>query len=283
MITVRSVKELRRALADERAAGRRIVFVPTMGNLHEGHLRLVHEAHQQGETVVASIYVNPLQFGVNEDYANYPRTPEDDLEALEREKTNLVFLPNDEEIYPRGKDLQTIVEVPGISDILCGEFRPGHFRGVTTVVNRLFNLVSPDVAVFGKKDYQQLLVIRLMTSDLGLPIDIVGIDTVRESDGLAMSSRNRYLTKKERAQAPGLYTTLKQVVDYLRADDTRWSKLEAWAERELKANGFKPEYVSIRRQNDLAPPGSQDRELVILAAAYLGKTRLIDNIEITRP
>ncbi|MEK7260645.1 MAG: pantoate--beta-alanine ligase, partial [Pseudomonadota bacterium] len=190
MLVVESITGLRREIAALRRAGKRIAFVPTMGNLHAGHLKLVQIARQHADVVVASIYVNPLQFGPKEDFGAYPRTPDDDKKALETEKTDLLFMPTDAEMYPRGLDVMTKVEVPALGDILCGQFRPGHFRGVTTVVNRLFSLVQPDVAVFGKKDYQQLMLIKLMVADLGLPIEIVGVDTMREADGLALSSRN---------------------------------------------------------------------------------------------
>src|SRR3989338_6468649 len=205
MIVLETIPELRREIAALRRAGRRIAFVPTMGNLHAGHLKLVQAARSHADAVVASIYVNPLQFGPEEDLAAYPRTPDEDKTALEAERTDLLFTPADREMYPRGPEVMSRVEVPTLGDILCGKFRPGHFRGVTTVVNRLFNLVQPDVAIFGKKDYQQLLLIKLMVADLGLPIDIVGVDTVRESDGLAMSSRNNYLSPQERQAAPRLY------------------------------------------------------------------------------
>jgi len=266
-----------------RAAGQRIAFVPTMGNLHAGHLHLMQVARQHANRVVASIYVNPLQFGPQEDFAAYPRTPEQDRALLEQQDVDLLFVPDDATIYPRGREASTRVEVPGISDILCGASRPGHFRGVTTVVSRLFHLVTPDVAVFGKKDYQQLLIIRLMTSDLGLPITIVGEETVREADGLAMSSRNGYLTGPERGVAPRLSATLQGVATLLAstgATTPDFTALEKEASQLLKAAGFRPDYVSIRRQQDLGLPVPGDRKLVILAAAWLGRTRLIDNREV---
>lgn len=279
MIIAKTVSELRAYHAQHRA-GKRIAFVPTMGNLHAGHLKLVQVARQYADAVVASIYVNPLQFGPKEDFSAYPRTPDDDRKALEAEMTDLLFMPSDAEMYPRGREAQTIVEVPGVSDILCGAFRPGHFRGVTTAVNRLFNLVQPDVAVFGKKDYQQLLLIRLMVADLGLPIEIVDVDTVREADGLAMSSRNNYLSPDERKQAPRLYAALCRLRERLIKEGKISAALEADAARDLEAAGFRPEYVSIRRAADLGEPGARDRTLVILAAARLGRTRLIDNVEV---
>lgn len=281
MIEARRVAELRAYLAHMRERGSSVAFVPTMGNLHAGHVRLLAEARRHADAVVASIYVNPLQFGANEDYATYPRTPTEDREVLIAADVDLLFMPEETDIYPRGAAAQTTVEVPGISTILCGAFRPGHFRGVTTVVNRLFNLVAPDVALFGKKDYQQWLVIRLMVADLGMPIEVVGVDTVRESDGLALSSRNRYLSEAERLQAPMLYQTLRRV-----AERVQQRVAPAAAEQEaveaLRQAGFSPDYVSVRRAEDLAEPSAADRGLVVLAAAWLGRTRLIDNFEFTR-
>ena len=281
MIVVETIPELRREIAALRRQGKRIVFVPTMGNLHAGHLKLVQVAREHADAVVASIYVNPLQFGPKEDLAAYPHTPGEDKKALAAEKTDLLFMPTDAEIYPRGLDVMTKVEVPALGDILCGQFRPGHFRGVTTVVNRLFNLVQPDVAVFGKKDYQQLLLIKLMVTDLGMPIEIVGVDTVREADGLAMSSRNKYLSTVERETAARLYAGLCGLRDRLIKERKVVAGMETDALRELETAGFRPDYVSIRRAVDLGEPGPQDRQLVILAAAWLGRTRLIDNVEVT--
>lgn len=281
MIEARRVAELRAYLAHMRERGNSVAFVPTMGNLHAGHARLFAEARRHADAVVASIYVNPLQFGANEDYATYPRTPAEDREVLIAADVDLLFMPEEPDVYPRGAAAQTTVEVPGISTILCGAFRPGHFRGVTTVVNRLFNLVAPDVALFGKKDYQQWLAIRLMVGDLGMPIEVVGADTVREPDGLALSSRNRYLSDAERLQAPMLYQTLRRV-----AQRAQERVAPAAAEQEaletLRQAGFRPDYVSVRRAEDLAEPSAADRGLVVLAAAWLGRTRLIDNFEFTR-
>lgn len=281
MIVVETVSNLRREMAKLRQQGRRIAFVPTMGNLHAGHLKLVQVARQHADAVVASIYVNPLQFGPKEDLAAYPRTPDEDKKGLDAEKTDLLFMPTDAEMYPRGLDVMTKVEVPALGDILCGKFRPGHFRGVTTVVNRLFNLVQPDVAVFGKKDYQQLMLIKLMVADLGLPIEIVGVDTVREADGLAMSSRNNYLSPTERQAAPKLYAALNRLRDRIVKEGGVRSGMEADAVHELESAGFRPDYLSVRRAADLAEAGAQDKALVILAAAWLGRTRLIDNLEVT--
>ncbi len=283
MIIAQSVAELKSEIARLRAAGRRIAFVPTMGNLHAGHRHLLEQARQHADAVVTSIYVNPLQFGPQEDFSAYPRTPQQDRALLDDAKVDVLFLPDDAAIYPRGRTASTRVEVPGVSDILCGAARPGHFRGVATVVHRLFQLVTPDVALFGKKDYQQLLVIRLMGADFGLPIEIVGIDTVRDADGLAMSSRNGYLTPEERRNAPRLYATLQGLAEQiLRMTGNGFSAREVLAVEQLGIAGFRPEYVSVRRQQDLAVPGSDDRQLVILAAAWLGRARLIDNLELDR-
>ncbi|MFP5349561.1 MAG: pantoate--beta-alanine ligase [Gammaproteobacteria bacterium] len=281
MIEARRVAELRAYLAHMRERRQRLALVPTMGNLHAGHVRLFTEARRHADAVIASIYVNPLQFGANEDFGTYPRTPVEDREALLAANVDLLFMPEDADIYPRGPAAQTTVEVPGISDVLCGAYRPGHFRGVTTVVNRLFNVIAPEVALFGKKDYQQWLVIRMMVADLGLPIEIVGVDTVRETDGLALSSRNRYLNAAERAQAPMLYQTLQQAARRVRAGAAPASA-ETEAADALRQGGFRPEYVSVRRAADLGEPRADERELVVLAAAWLGRTRLIDNVEFTR-
>jgi pantoate--beta-alanine ligase len=283
MIVAQSVNELRSEIARLRAGGRRIAFVPTMGNLHAGHIRLVEEARRRADTVVASIYVNPLQFGAHEDLAAYPRTPEQDRQALTAAGADVLFMPGDSEMIPRGPEAMTRVEVPGVSDILCGASRPGHFRGVTTVVNRLFNLVQPDVALFGNKDYQQLLLIRRMVSDLGMPVEIIGVDTVREPDGLAMSSRNGYLTPEQRRVAPGLYATLRDLAGQIQNQDLPaegYARREAETMQRLEDSGFRPDYVSVRRQADLAVPERGDRQLVVLAAAWLGRTRLIDNLEV---
>ncbi len=279
MEIAKSVADLKRQISSLRAQGKRIAFVPTMGNLHAGHALLMEHARERADAVIASIYVNPLQFGPNEDYAAYPRTLDPDLALLRASGVDLLFVPEDAEIYPRGRANQTIVEVPGVSDILCGAFRPGHFRGVTTVVNRLFNLVTPDVALFGKKDYQQWLLIRLMAGDLGMPVEIVGIDTVRAADGLALSSRNGYLNDLERRKAPHLYATLSAMKGKIEIAGTIPAGAEALSVKTLSEQGFRPDYVSIRRRSDLSPPGPNDRELVILAAAWLGRARLLDNVE----
>ncbi len=279
MITSDTVVGLKEQIARLRQGGKRVAFVPTMGNLHAGHVRLMHEARQHAQVVVASIYVNPLQFSLNEDFDNYPRTPAHDKVVLLSAGVNMLFKPTEADIYPRGHAAQTFVEVPGLSNDLCGAFRPGHFRGVTTVVHRLFDLVAPDVAIFGKKDYQQWLLIRLMVADLGLPVEIVGVETVREPDGLAMSSRNNYLTAAERIAAPRLYEALCTIRDRVVRHGSVTREAEEAAMESLKAHGFQPDYVSVRRQQDLAKPQPEDHQLVTLAAAWLGKTRLIDNLE----
>ncbi len=283
MIVVSTVSDLRREIQNVRRASKRVGFVPTMGNLHAGHLKLIDVVRERADFTVASIYVNPLQFGPQEDFASYPRTPEEDRQALTEAGADLLFMPTTEEMYPRGMHAQTVVEVPELSNILCGAFRPGHFRGVTTVVNHLFNLTHPDVAVFGKKDYQQLLLIRLMVSDLGMPIDIVGVDTLRERDGLALSSRNRYLRPDERELAPALHAVLREAQGKLMRGGAVFPAIEASAAEQLRKAGFRPDYVSIVRQQDLGKPSAEDRRLAVLAAAWLGRTRLIDNVEVEIP
>lgn len=278
MLQLTSINELRQWR--KQCDGKRIAFVPTMGNLHEGHLTLVREAKAHADVVAASIFVNPLQFAANEDLASYPSTPEADISALKAEGVDLLFMPGVDEMYPRGQDAQTFVEVPGLSEVLCGASRPGHFRGVATVVCRLFNLLQPQVAVFGKKDYQQLLVIRLMTADLGLPIEIVGVDTVREADGLAMSSRNHYLDEVQRPQATELYRILTATGDCLLEKGSYQPACEQAGLLQLAQAGFRPDYISVRRQSDLVVPQADDTALVVLAAGWLGKTRLIDNLEV---
>jgi len=282
METVTSTTGLRRHVAAMRAQGARIAFVPTMGNLHAGHLQLVRQARLQADRVIVSIFVNPAQFGPHEDYESYPHTPEHDRDALLDAGTELLFLPGVAEIYPQGPDRTTVVEVPDLNRILEGEHRPTHFNGVTTVVAKLFNLVQPDVAVFGEKDYQQLLLIRRMVADLCMPVAIAGVATVREADGLAMSSRNGYLAPAERARAPRLYAVLSGVKARVEAGGQDLAVIEQAALAELAAAGFRPDYVSVRRQSDLALPRSGDTALIALAAARLGTTRLIDNIFISK-
>lgn len=282
MNVVESVAAMRKAVSDHRRRGARIALVPTMGNLHAGHLKLVAEAKQRADVVVVSIYINPLQFGPKEDLAAYPRTPAADRQQLEALDVDILFLPTDGEMYPRGLADMTKVEVPKLGKILCGASRPTHFAGVTTVVNRLFNLVAPDVAVFGKKDYQQLLLVRLMAADLGMPIEIVGVETVREADGLAMSSRNGYLSVAERKAAPALYRALVAAATVLTRQTGTVDQVVGTTRKDLEAAGFRVDYVEVRRQQDLSDPTAADHALVILAAAWLGQTRLIDNVELER-
>lgn len=281
MITVGALGELRARVESWRRGGN-VAFVPTMGNLHAGHLSLVQAARRVADRVVVSIFVNPMQFGAGEDFDSYPRTLEGDSAMLEGEGTDLLFAPPVAVMYPKPQSEQTRVEVPGLSSLLCGASRPGHFVGVATVVCKLFNMVQPDVALFGKKDFQQLMVIRRMAEDLAMPVRILGVETMREPDGLAMSSRNAYLTASERATAPILYRVLSGMAQRLREGDGEFARLQAQAARELEENGFGADYVAIRRSADLLEPEPDERELVILAAAYLGKARLIDNIEVSR-
>ncbi|MEJ2393621.1 MAG: pantoate--beta-alanine ligase [Candidatus Thiodiazotropha sp.] len=278
MLTQTTLSELRESIARWRTGGQRIAFVPTMGNLHAGHLDLMAEARRRADRVVASIFVNPMQFGAGEDFDAYPRTLEADKSKLTEAGVDLLFAPTASIIYPKGAEQQTRVEVPGVSDILCGASRPGHFVGVATVVCKLFNMVQPDLAVFGEKDFQQLMVIRRMVADLAIPIEIVGKSTVRESDGLAMSSRNGYLSAEERAKAPQLYRTLQATAAALQDGNRDYNELEAKAEKALQDAGFRPDYYAIRRAEDLEMPQETEENLVILAAAYLGTTRLIDNL-----
>ncbi len=274
MIIQSSIADLRAAL---RNCGR-LVFVPTMGNLHTGHISLMTQAREQGETVVASIFVNRLQFGPNEDFDKYPRTFQEDCEKLEAAGVDALFAPTEADLYPEPQQYQ--VDPPDIQNQLDGEFRPGHFRGVATVVLKLFNIVQPQVAVFGKKDYQQLMVLRNMTRQLALPIEIVGGETVRADDGLALSSRNGYLTPAERAEAPRLSRVLGRIRDAVVSGEGDFAKLEREAAAELNANGWKTDYVAVRQQSDLQLPQPGATELVVLAASRLGIPRLIDNLEI---
>ncbi len=286
MQTITTIAELRETVLQWRDAGERIALVPTMGNLHEGHLRLVEEAHAKAERIVVSIFVNPMQFSDASagagDFKNYPRTLESDQEKLSGMAigVDVLFTPSVEEVYPSGIESETRIEVPEISDILCGEFRPGHFVGVATVLAKLFNMVQPDVAVFGEKDYQQLLVIRRFVIDLCFPIEIVGVPTVREGDRLAMSSRNRYLTSEQRKKAATLNQELLLAKHSIENGLSDFSAIEKKATEHLKAAGFRPEYFSVRRTGDLQEANPGDAALVILAAAWLGDARLIDNIQV---
>lgn len=278
MDVITAKEELRERIGEWRQRGEHIALVPTMGNLHDGHLGLVELARQHAERVVVSVFVNPTQFSEDEDFEDYPRTLELDKRRLQRAKADLLFAPEVDVIYPFGIDTAASVTVPVLTSELCGESRPGHFDGVTTVVARLFSLVQPDVAVFGQKDYQQLLIIKRMVDDLSLALEIVGAPTQREEDGLAMSSRNQYLTDDERAVAPSLYATLMDVARSLESGADSYEALEKRAIDRLKKEGFMPEYVSIRRAENLDEPDRHTDELVVMAAARLGKSRLIDNV-----
>lgn len=280
METVHSIAGLRARVAAWRRAGERIALVPTMGNLHQGHLRLVEEARGRAQRSVASIFVNPMQFGPNEDFDSYPRTLAADSRKLEDAGLDLLFAPSAATVYPHGLEGTTRVEVPGLSEMLCGEYRPGHFTGVATVVAKLFNMVQPDLAVFGEKDWQQLTLIRKMTLELNLPVEIVGVPTVREADGLAMSSRNGYLSPEERSRAPVLYRTLQAAARRLQEGEADYRAIREDGIAALEAAGFRPDYFEMRRIDDLQPAGPEDGELRIVAAAWLGRTRLIDNLHV---
>ena len=272
LTTVAEVRALRPSLG-------RVALVPTMGCLHEGHLALVRQAKTLADTVVVSIFVNRLQFGPNEDFDRYPRTLPRDLDLLAAEGVHHVFAPSEAEMYPEPQTY-TVTPPPEHTDILEGAVRPGHFRGVATVVTKLFGIVQPEVALFGKKDYQQLMVLRNLVRQLALPVTIVAGETVRAADGLALSSRNTYLSEAERAEAPRLYRVLTRIAQAVRTGATDYARLEAEALAELAAHGWQPDYVTVRRRTDLQPPAPGERELVVLGAARLGSTRLIDNLEI---
>ncbi|MBU1691885.1 MAG: pantoate--beta-alanine ligase [Gammaproteobacteria bacterium] len=273
MLIISAIQELRDRLKSELS----VAFVPTMGNLHQGHLALVRQAREHGRCVVASIFVNPLQFGPNEDFAKYPRTFEQDCEKLEG-LADVVFAPKMEDLYPEPQ--QVYVEPPPVASELCGAFRPGHFRGVATVVLKLFNIVQPQAAVFGKKDYQQLQVISAMVRQLNLPVEIVAGETLRAEDNLALSSRNGYLSETERAEAVRLYRNLALIRESIVAGNRDLPALECAAIADLEAHGWRVDYVSVRAAASLAPAKTGEINLVVLAAAWLGKTRLIDNLEI---
>lgn len=277
---VTAVADLRRWVGGWHAAGDPVAFVPTMGNLHAGHATLVRRASSLAPRVVVSVFVNPTQFGAGEDYAVYPRTPREDERLLAGSGADILFRPGVEEIYPEGPEAAVRVSVPGLGAILCGEHRPGHFDGVAGVVLRLLAIVQPEFALFGEKDYQQLLVVRRLVRDLHLPVEIVAVGTVREDGGLALSSRNRYLTPTERLRAPRLYAVLRRLREEIAAGRRDWEGLEAEGRRALEADGFRVDYVAIRRADDLGPPasGTDPGGLRLLAAARLGRTRLIDNI-----
>jgi pantoate--beta-alanine ligase len=276
--TVRTIASLRENLQGWRKFDESIALVPTMGNLHAGHLSLVGVAGKIADRVVVSIFVNPTQFGPTEDFAAYPRTLDSDRRQLTRAKVDILFLPSVAEMYPHGERGGTVVSVPDLSVILCGAFRPGHFDGVASVVTRLFNIVQPDTAVFGQKDYQQVAIIRRLQADLCLPIRIVVAPTARDPDGLALSSRNQYLDADGRVRAPGMYRALVACTTRLRDGEKEFSALEKSGVGDLAAAGFRPDYFAIRNAADLSSPTATSRQLVVLAAGHLGRARLIDNV-----
>ena len=279
MNTVSDIKSLREQVKAWHLQGLTVGFVPTMGNLHEGHISLVTEAKQKADKVVASIFVNPMQFGAGEDIDNYPRTLADDQAKLEAQGCDLLFTPTPEIIYPKGLDKQSYVEVPNVSEGYCGESRPGHFRGVATVVCKLFNIVQPDIACFGLKDYQQVQVIQTMVEDLSIPVEIVPMATKREDSGLAMSSRNNYLTDEEKAIAPTLYNSISWLAQQLESS-TDFIGLAKKAASKIDDVGMKTDYIHVCHARTLQPASEDDTELVILAAAHCGKARLIDNLQV---
>jgi pantoate--beta-alanine ligase len=283
MQTYTTAASLRATVREHRQHGRTVAFVPTMGNLHEGHLCLMRRAQAMADRVVASIFVNPMQFGAHEDLASYPRTPKEDTELLVAEGVHHLFLPSVEEMYPGGLAAQARVSVPSLSDMLCGAERPGHFDGVATVVSKLFNMVDPDIAVFGNKDFQQLAIIRKLTRDLNFPIRIEGVDTARADDGLALSSRNGYLSQDERRRAPALYASLCVTRDAIANGQRDYPCLEQAGQEALRQAGFKPGYYRVCDAETLLPPAPECEEIVILASATMGNTRLIDNVTLALP
>ena len=280
MRSVRRISDARDLLAEQRRRGCSIGLVPTMGNIHAGHLALLERCREECDYSVVTIFVNPLQFGPNEDYAAYPRTFDEDREILARHGCNLLLHPSAEEVYGERPELTTRVHVPELSERWCGASRPGHFDGVATVVTRLLNFVQADTAYFGLKDYQQFLLIRKLAADLGLNTRIAGVETLREDDGLARSSRNAYLSAIERQAAPALYLTLCGITEEIRSGERDYSGIAARGRERLTLAGFKPDYLGICNAHTLRPAGNEDRELVILAAAFLGGTRLIDNLRL---
>ncbi|KMT66239.1 pantoate--beta-alanine ligase [Catenovulum maritimum] len=277
MQTVQTVETLRSQVKTFKQAGKSIAFVPTMGNLHTGHLELVKVAKTKADVVIASIFVNPMQFGANEDLDSYPRTLEEDSQALAELGVNLLFTPTPEIMYPKGLAVQTFVEVPNVSALYCGQSRPVHFRGVTTIVNKLFNLVQPDVACFGEKDFQQLSLIKTMVEDLSLPIEIIGVPTKRESSGLAKSSRNGYLTEVQKQQATVLYQSLTLAKAEVDQGNLNFAALKAQIQQKIETAGLVVDYVEFADAKSLQPATEDSESVVLLLAAYLGKTRLIDN------
>ncbi|MFV0574381.1 MAG: pantoate--beta-alanine ligase [Vibrio sp.] len=285
MQTFAEIDLLREQLKSARRDGRRIAFVPTMGNLHEGHLTLVRKARENADIVVVSIFVNPMQFDRADDLNNYPRTLDEDLSKLNSEAVDFVFTPTPELMYPEGLDKQTFVEVPGLSYMLEGVSRPGHFRGVSTIVTKLFNIVQPDVACFGEKDFQQLAIIKKMVQDMAMDIEIIGVPTVRELDGLAMSSRNGYLTMDERQRAPVLARTMRWIGSQMRGGRDDYASLIEDANDQLRAGALEPDEIFIRDAATLQLPTEESAQIVILMSAFLGQARLIDNlvVDIIKP
>jgi pantoate--beta-alanine ligase len=281
MQTTSDRTRLRAQLAECRQRGQRIAFVPTMGNLHDGHLQLVHRARELADVVVVSIYVNPLQFGADEDLAAYPRTLGADREKLFAEGAHYLFTPDTTAVYPDGMSRHTQVSVPDLSETLCGSNRPGHFDGVATVVAKLLNIVQPDLAIFGEKDFQQLSIVRKMVADLCLPVEVIGVPTVRDTDGLALSSRNGYLSNSERRIAPLLHEALVSCRDAIACGFDNFLQLESHARMRLLQAGFEPDYFAIRDAHTLRQVTAETEEIAILAAARLGSTRLIDNLRLS--
>ncbi|WP_461482014.1 pantoate--beta-alanine ligase [Porticoccus sp.] len=275
-----TIQGLRQPLAQARREGKRIGFVPTMGNLHDAHIELVKLARQSNDLVVCSIFVNGLQFGLNEDWDKYPRTFEADCARLREVGCDFLFHPDDKEMYPNGLDSQTRVICPSMTDVLCGASRPGHFEGVTTVVTKLFNIVQSDEAIFGIKDFQQLAVIRRMVEDLCVPVEITAAPIHREADGLAMSSRNGYLSAAERPRANQLNLSLRWIVSQIEGGDRDFPALEAEAKRQIAAAGFKPDYISVCNSKTLEPAAQDDQQITVLGAMYTSSARLIDNISL---
>ncbi|MBM2989336.1 pantoate--beta-alanine ligase [Escherichia coli] len=277
MLIIETLPLLRQQIRRLRMEGKRVALVPTMGNLHDGHMKLVDEAKARTDVVVVSIFVNPMQFDRPEDLARYPRTLQEDCEKLNKRKVDLVFAPSVKEIYPNGTETHTYVDVPGLSTMLEGASRPGHFRGVSTIVSKLFNLVQPDIACFGEKDFQQLALIRKMVADMGFDIEIVGVPIMRAKDGLALSSRNGYLTAEQRKIAPGLYKVLSSIADKLQAGERDLDEIIAIAGQELNEKGFRADDIQIRDADTLLEVSETSKRAVILVAAWLGDARLIDN------
>lgn len=277
MLIIETLPLLRQQIRRLRMEGKRVALVPTMGNLHDGHMKLVDEAKARADVVVVSIFVNPMQFDRPEDLARYPRTLQEDCEKLNKRKVDLVFAPSVKEIHPNGTETHTYVDVPGLSTMLEGASRPGHFRGVSTIVSKLFNLVQPDIACFGEKDFQQLALIRKMVADMGFDIEIVGVPIMRAKDGLALSSRNGYLTAEQRKIAPGLYKVLSSIADKLQAGERDLDEIITIAGQELNEKGFRADDIQIRDADTLLEVSENSKRAVILVAAWLGDARLIDN------